>query len=175
MRPWPAVRAATTDGVMWSMLRADKNGIFSKTYRITADGRDVTLFESSWWRTGGTFTLDGHDYTIRANMWGSRYGMADENDDKVASAQGVGRKHWTVESGDETHRFQRASLLRSAQLLLRDGQEVGAVERASMWKGGATAELPGLSLPVQVFVVAVVLTMWEQQASAAAASSSSGG
>lgn len=156
------------------MMRADKYGLFSKTYRITADGREVTDFESSWWRTGGTFSLEGHEYTIRANMWGSTYGMADEDGAKVASAERVGRKNWTVESGDEVHRFQRASLLRSAQLLLRDGQEVGAIERASRWKGGATAELPGLSLPVQVFAVAVVLTMWEQQAASAAAGGGGG-
>lgn len=153
------------------MLRADKNGMFSRTYRITADGRDVTEFESGWWRTGGTFSLDGHDYTIRANMWGGRYGMADENEGKVASADKVGRKNWTVESADGVHRFQRASLLRSDQVLLREGREVGVIERASLWKGGAVADLPGLSLPVQVFVVAVVLTMWEQQAGAAAAGS----
>ncbi|MDN5917394.1 MAG: hypothetical protein L0I76_20230 [Pseudonocardia sp.] len=152
------------------MLRAEKDGVFSKTYRITQDGRDVTAFESRWWSSGGTFSLEGRQYRIRSNMWGGRYGMADENEAKVASAEKVGRKNWMVTSADEVYRFQRASMWRSDQLLMRDGREVGSVRRASMWKGGAIAELPGLSLALQVFVVAVVLTMWEQQAAAAASS-----
>lgn len=156
---------------MCRMLLAEKDGVFSRTYRITEDGREVTSFRTSWWASGGTFVLDGREFTIRSNMWGGKYGMADENEAKVAAAEKVGRRNWSVESADEVYRFRRTSILRSEQALMRDDQEVGLIKRASMWKGGATAELPGLSLPVQVFVVAVVLTMWEQQAAAA----SSGG
>lgn len=153
------------------MLRADKDGVFSKTYRITEDGRDVTTFESRWWTSGGSFRLDGHTYRIRANMWGGRYGMADENQARVASAEKVGRKNWTVTSPEGAYRFRRASIWRQDQVLLHEDREIGEVRRASRWKGGAVAELPGLSLALQVFVVAVVLTMWEQQAAAAASSS----
>ncbi|MET0190121.1 MAG: hypothetical protein ABW212_14045 [Pseudonocardia sediminis] len=155
------------------MLRAEKDGAFSKTYRITIDGRDITTFESRWWTSGGSFSLDGHTYRIRANMWGGKYGMADENEAKVASAEKVGRKNWTVDSPEGLFRFRRASMWKADQVLVVDDREVGSIRRASMWKGGAVAELPGLSPALQVFVVAVVLTMWEQQTAAAAASSSS--
>lgn len=155
---------------MWPMLRADKDGVFSRTYRITEDGRAVTTFESRWWSSGGSFSLDGRTFGIRANMWGGRYGMADEDGARVASAEKVGRKHWTVTSPQEVYRFRRASIWRQDQVLLHEEREVGAVRRASRWKGGAVAELPGLDLALQVFVVAVVLTMWEQQAAAASSS-----
>jgi hypothetical protein len=38
-----------------------------------------------------------------------------------------------------------------------------------MWRGDAVADLPGLPPPVQVFVLAVVLSMWDAQAAAASA------
>ena len=38
----------------------------------------------------------------------------------------------------------------------------------SRWRRDAVADLPDLPLAVQVFVVVVVLTMWDAQATAAA-------
>lgn len=156
---------------MSPMLRAERDGLFSRSYRITEDGRDLTAFESRWWTSGGSFSLDGHTYRIRAGMWGGRYGMTDENEATVASAERAGRRNWTVDTPEGAYRFRRASMWRPDQLLLCEDREVGAVRRAGRWTGGAVAELPGLSLATQVFVVAVVLTVWEQQAGAAASSS----
>jgi len=47
---------------------------------------------------------------------------------------------------------------------------VGSVRRTSFWRGDVAADLPGLPLPVQIFVVGVVITMWEQQAAASGGS-----
>jgi hypothetical protein len=41
---------------------------------------------------------------------------------------------------------------------------VGSVRRKSMWRIGAVTDLPGLTTPVEVFVLAVVLTMWDSAA-----------
>ena len=45
------------------------------------------------------------------------------------------------------------------QALLSDGRQVGSVKRTSMWRDDASRILPGLPVPVQLFVLAVVLTM----------------
>jgi len=37
-----------------------------------------------------------------------------------------------------------------------------------VWRSDAEAELPGLPMPVQVFVLAVALTTWDAQAAAPA-------
>lgn len=158
---------------MRAMLRAEKDGVFRRGFRIAADGREITTFDPSWWRAGGTFELDGHEYTVRGNMWGGKYGMVDERDTPVAAAAKVGRKEWTVEADGTVYRFRRSSFWSSEQALMQDDREVGRISKISAWRSGAVAELPGLSLPLQVFVVAVVLTMWEQQR--AAASSGGGG
>lgn len=102
-------------------------------------------------------------------MWGSKYGMVDEDGRRVASADRVGRKNWTVEADGRTYEFHRASLWRSEEELHFEGRRVGSVKRKSIWRGDAVADLPGLSLPVGVFVVAVVLTMWDSAAVTAVA------
>jgi hypothetical protein len=41
---------------------------------------------------------------------------------------------------------------------------VGSVRRNSIWRSDAVADLPGLPLTVEVFVLAVVLAMWDSEA-----------
>lgn len=151
------------------MLHAKKAGFWRGRYEITDDGRDLATWEPSFWRTGGTVELDGQRYEIRGNLRGSRFEMVTADGTAVAAADRVGRRSWTVDAGGRIFEFRRASIWRHEQLLLSDGRQIGSVARTSMWRGDATADLPGLPVPVQLFVLAVVLTMWAQQSSAAGA------
>jgi len=101
-------------------------------------------------------------------MWGSTYAMVDEDGKPIASADRVGRKNWTVEADGRTYQFHRASPWRQEEELHFEGRRVGSVKRKGRWRGDAVADLPGLPLPVQVFVHAVVLAMWDSSAAAAA-------
>jgi hypothetical protein len=78
-----------------------------------------------------------------------------------------------VEAAGRTYEFQRTSIWGQKQELHSAGQRLGSIERTSFWRSDATADLPGLPLPVQIFVFVVVLTMWDR-ASASAASGTSG-
>lgn len=153
------------------MLHAKKVGFWRNRYEITTAGRMLATWEGSMWRTGGTFELDGRRYEIRSNLWGSKYGMATEDGTVVASADRVGRKRWTVEAGDQLYTFRRASIWRQEQSLCSEDRQVGSIKRTSIWRSDATADLPGLPVPVQIFVLAVVLTMWDAAAAAAAGGS----
>ncbi len=156
------------------MLRAQKAGMWKRDYVITSDGEPVTTFSPARWKTGGQFTLGGTEYTIRANVWGSTYGMTAADGAVLATADRVGRKRWSVEAGGELYRFQRESRWRPDQALVLGDKKVGTIKRASAWKGGAVAELPGMGVPVQVFILAVVVTMWSQQAAAGGAAAAGG-
>ena len=156
------------------MLHAKKTGFWRNRYEITENGQVLAVWEPSIWKTGGTVELDGHRYEIRGTLWGSKYGMVTADGSAVAVADRVGRKRWTVDAGGRILDFQRASIWRQEQLLVSDGHEVGSVKRTSMWRGDASADLPGLPVPVQVFVFAVVLTMWDQQSAAAVNAGASG-
>ncbi len=96
--------------------------------------------------------------------------MVSENGTPVASANHVGRKRWTVEADGKTFEFHRASIWKHEQELRAEGRRVGSVKRQSIWRGDAVADLPGLPLPVQIFVLAVVLTMWDSSSDASGAS-----
>lgn len=149
------------------MLQARKIGRWKNRYRITAAGTPVATWDGSIWKVGGELDLDGRRYRVRGNMWGTRYGMATEDGVAVAAADRVGRRRWTVEADGRTYEFRRASMWRQEEELQSGGQRVGSVKRTSMWRGDAVAELPGLPVPVQVFVLAVVLTMWDWESAAA--------
>jgi hypothetical protein len=157
------------------VLEARRKGFWKGDYELNVDGRPLTRWDAKTWRTGGWFELDGRRYEVRANGWGTRYEMTDPTGMPVAGAHRVGRKRWTVEAGGRTYGFERASFWRSEERLVADGRPVGSVRRVSAWRGDAVADLPGLPLPVQVFVFTVVLTAWDAAATAAAGSSGGGG
>jgi len=128
------------------MLEAKRASAWKNRYDITADGRRLATWDSSSWKTGGTVELDGRRYEVRANMWGSKYGMVDEFGTPIASADRVGRKNWTVEADGRTYEFHRPSAWRNDQELHFEGRRVGSVKRISAWRGGAVTDLPGLPL-----------------------------
>jgi len=149
------------------MLEARKVSLWRSRYEIVADGRPLAMWDGRVWRSGGSFDLLGGRYDVKSNVWGTRFEMTDEAGMTVAAAGRVGRKRWTVEASGRTYRFQRASRWRSEELLVADGRPMGSVRRVSTWRGNAVADLPDLPLPLQVFVIVVVLTMWNAQAAAA--------
>jgi hypothetical protein len=153
------------------MLEAKKASFWRNRYSITSDGQPLVVWDGSSWRAGGTFELAGRHYSVRANLWGSKYEMLDEYGMTVASADRVGRKNWTVESGPRVYTFRRRSWWRREEELLDEGRQVGLVKLVSAWRSDAVADLPGLPLPVQVFVLAVALTNWERARTAAMAGS----
>ena len=158
---------ATTTNVS-DMLEARRTSVWKNRYDIIADGRRLATWDESSWKIGGTVALDGRRYEVRANMWGTTYAMVDEAGTPIASADRVGRKNWTVEADGRTYQFHRMSMWRQEEELQSEGQRVGSVKRNSIWRGNAVADLPGLARPVEVFVLAVVLTMWDVAAASAA-------
>jgi hypothetical protein len=62
---------------------------------------------------------------------------------------------------------------RGDQELLFSGQAVGSIRRDRVWCNSAVADLPGMPEPVQVFVLWVVLAMWDAATVAAISASNS--
>ncbi len=51
--------------------------------------------------------------------------------------------------------------------MIADKHRVGSVKQTSLWRNNVVADLPGFPLPVQIFTLVVVLTMWEAADAAA--------
>ena len=150
------------------MLRATRVGVFSPAYDITIDGRTVTRWDKSMWRTGGSFTVEGRRYEVRGNLWGSTYTLIDESGSPVATAANPNRRQWSVAAGGQTFEFRWRSWWRQQYDLVAGGQAVGFVRRPSGWRSTAVAELPTMPLAIQVFAVAIAVTTWDAAAAAVA-------
>ena len=147
-------------------MEARRTSAWRGDYEVKEGDRSVATFARSSWRGGGVLNVDGRPYEVRSNPWATSYTMVDTEGVLVASAARVGRKDWTVESGGTTHHFHRASLWRSEEQLQVGGQPTGSIRRTSLWKGDASADLPGLPPLVALFALAVVLTTWDLAAAA---------
>lgn len=151
------------------MLTARQTDFWGNTFEIGLDGQTLTTFKAKQWGNGVRFTLHGLEHELRSNAWGTRYELL-AGGAVLASADRVGRKDWTLVVDGHSHQFQRVSFWKRDQALVVGSEQVGTVRRTSAWKTEGVAELPTLPLPVRVFALAVVLTMW-QAADRAAASS----
>lgn len=157
-------------------MEARKIGAWRSRYRVIDDrGREITTWNSSFWKNGGTFELDGRRFKVNSNAWGTKYTMVDADGGELAAAGRVGRKRWTVEAGGQTYRFRRKSFWKSEQELVLGDNRVGSIRKTGFWGSAVAVELPGLPPAIQVFVLGVVISMWRQEAAAAAGASSSGG
>ena len=148
------------------MIEAHRKSIWAGGYDLVLDDQSLASFNTSTWRTGGSFVVDGRPYEVRSNLWASTYSLVADDGSVVATASRVGRKDWTVEAGSATHTFRRVSPWRHEEELHVGGQRVGSIKRTSIWGGDAVADLPGLPPAVAIFAFTVVLTSWDLAASA---------
>lgn len=152
-------------------LTAKRTSVWRSRYDIGAAGRTVTVWDGAVWRGDSSFELDRRRYEVRGNVWRTRFDLVVGDGARVASADRTQRRRWTVEADGVTYHFERPSVWRQEQeLRAPGGGRVGGVRRTSFWRGDAVADLPGLPLPVQIFVVGIVLTRWDWQTTVAAAS-----
>ena len=142
------------------MLEARRVGVWGGRYDLVADGERVATWEKSGWQPGGTLELDGRRYVLRADLMERTCALVGSGGVRIASADRVGRKDWTIAAGGATYRFRRTAPWRLKETLLVDGQRVGSLRRRNAWRGPAVAELPGVPLDVEVFALAVVLMRW---------------
>ncbi|WP_067506427.1 hypothetical protein [Actinoplanes sp. TFC3] len=146
---------------------AKRSGFWRTRYEISAAGSVIATWDNSSWKTGGEFELDGRHYEVRSNGWGTKFTMTDESGSVLASADRIGRKQWTVEAGGQTYHFERKSFFSSDQELRVAGQPVGSVRQAGKWRTDVAVDLPGVPLAVQIFVMGIVVAIWQVQAAAA--------
>ncbi|HEY2193913.1 MAG TPA: hypothetical protein VGH76_16675 [Actinomycetospora sp.] len=153
------------------MLEAHRVSSFRPRWEVREDGAPLLVLDKKGWRSGVEYTLDGTAYEVRSTWTGSRYTLA-QGDAELAHTERIGRKHWSVTTPDGEYHFRRRSIWKSDQEWVPDPEAstaLGGIRRTGTWRGDAEARLPGMPTPLAVFVLAVVLLMWEQAAAAATA------
>jgi hypothetical protein len=134
-------------------------------YDLLDGSRRVATWEGAHWSTGGRFTLDGRSFTVRADLQGDVVTLTEGGGRRVATAHGIGRRHWAIEAAGTTYQFSRgAPWHREERLYDEARRRLGSVRRTNLWRGDATADLPGLPPEIEVFAIAVALTRWQADA-----------
>jgi hypothetical protein len=145
-------------------MEATKVSFWRGRYSVTDRGREIAVWDSSAWKSGGEFVVEGQRLRVRSNVWGNKYTMVDDTETVIASADRVGRKRWTVEADGQTYHFRRKSIWGSEEELVLGETRVGSVRKTSFWRGDIEVELPTLATAVQLFVLGVVISAWEAEA-----------
>ncbi|NEV85188.1 hypothetical protein GUR47_00540 [Streptomyces tendae] len=155
------------------MLHAKRIPLPSQEYELSEDGQALTTFSLRRGRIGARFTLHGADYHVRTHRFSGVYELLDGGGTVVASTDRV-RRSWNMTCSERVVPFRRTAVAdREYTMLGDDGEPAGAIRRTGHVRSEVTADLPGLELVLQVFVLVVVLLRRRRKRAAAAVRSTS--
>ena len=152
------------------------HGTFKNGFDLVDDaGRELGSFHGSAWRERGEVTAGGQLYGFRRD--GGRRFALDGPGGELAAADkpSIWSGRWVVTAGGQAYELVRRSWL-SPSFELRHGDRVVGAVHPKGFGSKAVVDLPAELPPaVQLFVVAVVLTLWRRESAAAGAAAASGG
>ncbi|MFJ4435828.1 hypothetical protein [Streptomyces sp. NPDC088923] len=153
------------------MLEIKPESAFGRGYEVLVDGVTVAHWSSRLWRSGGQVELAGETFEFRSGGWGRSFEMLAGGTVRAeAHRSGV---RWLVTGEGGAYELGRPSFLRGKRQLVAGERVLGEFQSRGL-RGGVTADLGEVPVPLQVFVGLVVLTLQRRQRTAVAASSSSG-
>lgn len=162
---------------MTAMLTVHPHGTFNAGFDLVDEVRGpVGTLAGSAWREGGRVHVGPQEYGFRKDG-GRRFALTGPGGGQLAGAERTSfwTSAWRVTTADRAYDLVKPSLWRSRYEVRQGGQVVGTLDRRGFLRSRAEVTLPpDLPPPVQVFVVAVVLTQWRRDSSAAAGGASAG-
>ena len=57
------------------MIEAHRKSIWAGGYDLVLDDQSLASFNTSTWRTGGSFVVEGRPYEVRSNLWASTHSL----------------------------------------------------------------------------------------------------
>ena len=152
------------------MLQSTRRGFFGHSYEISEYGRPAATVIGTR-REGCTFEADGEHF--RVTREGRKAFTLTGPAGEIAKAERVGGRTWTVSSLYVPLELVRTSIWKETWELRRFGEPVGSLGKDGAFKNTSTADLPDdLPLPLRLFIVCLVETLWERSRQAAAAGGS---
>lgn len=150
-------------------MQARRRGVFKREYEIYSGGQLVTELTGRR-REGCEFSWSGTGY--RAERDGRKRFVLHGPDGQVATAERQTAREWTVRTAAGNLTLVKPSVWRSGWEI-RHGGTAGGIRHDGGFTRTYTADVPAdVPLPVAVFVLYVVLAIFERQAAAAAAAGS---
>jgi hypothetical protein len=154
------------------MATVRPHGTFKNGFDLLdAAGRELGSFHGSAWRERGEINTGGEATRFRRDG-GRRFALDGPGGGELAAAHkpSIWSGRWVLQAGGQTYELAKRSWLSRSYELRRGGRVVGSAQPKGAFSGKAAVDLPAELPPaVQVFVVAVVLTLWRRESGAAGA------
>ncbi len=146
------------------------------SYNVLQDGNGVAAIRNaSMWKDKAVLEIGGTPYEVSREHLMSGQFLLQQNGATLAYAQkpGVFRNSIGLMYQGKQYTLKKESAFRRSFVLSDQGREVGSVRPAGLFTRKANVSLPEeLPLPVQIFVIWLVLVLWKHQQNAAVAAAS---
>lgn len=138
-------------------------------------GAPVGSFEGSPWREGGRIRAGGQQWEFRRERSRRLVLAGPRGEDAAADRVSAWSGRWRLSAGGRTYELAKAAWY-SRRYQLRAGDAVaGELTPRGVFRSKADVTLPPELPPaVQVFVVAVVMTLWRRDDAAAGGAAAAG-
>ena len=159
------------------MLTVNPRGVFKNGFDLVDDaGRTVGGFNGSAWREAGEIQIGAERWDFRKEK-SRRFSLAGPQGTYATAEQpSMWSSRWTVAVGDRLFELAKRSWLSSDYEVSVGDRVVGSIDKKGVFSSKALVSLPAeMPPPVQVFVIADVMTQWRRDDSSASASAASAG
>jgi hypothetical protein len=159
------------------MLLVQPHGTFRKGFDVLdGSGPTVGSFEGSPWREGGRIRAGGQEWEFRRERYRRLVLAGPQGEYAAAERISAWSGRWQLSAVGRTYELAKAAWY-SRRYELRVGDAVvGELHPRGVFGSKADVTLPPELPPaVQVFVVAVVMTLWRRDQSAAAGGAAAAG
>jgi hypothetical protein len=150
-------------------------GVFKNGFDLVDDsGRGLGGFAGSAWRENGEIEIGDERWEFRKER-SKRFALVGpQGTYATAERTSVWSSAWHVAVGDRLYELAKASWLRRAYEVHVGDQVVGSVSPKGVFSSKAQVDLPAdMPPPIQVFVIAVVMTQWRRDDAAASTTATS--
>lgn len=146
------------------------HGIWKRGFDLL-DGSGVVVgsFEGSAWQEGGRIRAGGQEWEFCRERSRRLVLAGPQGEEAAAERLSLWSGRWRLSAGGRTYELAKGFWLSQRYELRAGGAAVGELRPRGAFGRKAEASLPPELPPaVQVFVIAVVLTLWRRENSAAA-------
>ena len=157
------------------MLTVIPRGVFRNGFDLVDEaGRNLGGFAGSAWRETGEIQIGDERWEFRKQR-SKRFALAGpQGTYATAERTSVWSSVWQVAVGNRLYELTKRSWFSSGYEVRVGDQVVGTLNPKGVFGSKAAVDLPtDMPPPVQVFVIAVVMTQWRRDSAAATAAASS--
>jgi len=156
-----------------TMLKVIPKSWFSWDFVITEGASPIADIDVSWWREKGVLTVRGSRYDVyREGMMSGAF-ILESSGSILARAEkpSAFRRSFELEYGKKLYILRAESAFGRKFVLIEGDREVGWLSPNGVFTRQATSDLPEeIPLPVQVFMIWLVVILWKRESDSAGAS-----